>query len=163
VTDSYVCQDSFLCVPLLISMCAMTHFYVCHDWIICVPWLIHMCAMTHFYVCHDASTAYSKSFHGSPRNFRTSFHRSPQNFKQGFSCVNGRPLLIPIYSLLHLQYHLISISNLNLVGLFSLKCGKRDPENEINECHLRLKTWQSHRSLCTHSRVSFHRNVAKET
>jgi len=41
------------CLPLLIHMCAMTHWYVCHDSLICVPWLIDMCAMTHSYVCHD--------------------------------------------------------------------------------------------------------------
>ena len=38
------------CVLRLIHMCAMTHSYVCHDSFICVPWLIHMCAkcaMTH--------------------------------------------------------------------------------------------------------------------
>ena len=32
----------------------MTHSYMCHDSFICVPWLIHMCAMTHSYVCHDS-------------------------------------------------------------------------------------------------------------
>ena len=35
-------------------MCAMTHSYVCHDSFICVPWLIHMRAMTHSYVYHDS-------------------------------------------------------------------------------------------------------------
>ena len=34
-----------------------------------------------------------------------------------------------IYSLLHLECHLISISNLNLLGLFSIERGKRDLEN----------------------------------
>jgi len=33
------------------------------------------------------------------------------------------------YSLLHLECHLISISNLNLLGLFSTERGKRDLEN----------------------------------
>jgi len=33
------------------------------------------------------------------------------------------------YSLLHLECYLISISNLNLPGLFSTECGKRDLEN----------------------------------
>jgi len=47
---SYVCHDSFICVPWLIDMCAMTHTYVCHDSFICVPWLIHMCVMTRSYV-----------------------------------------------------------------------------------------------------------------
>jgi len=31
----------------------MTHSYVCNDSFICVPWLIHMCAMTHSNECHD--------------------------------------------------------------------------------------------------------------
>ena len=63
-----ICK-SFICVPRLIHMCAMTHSYVCHDSrlhslfslyatpsyvchdsFICVPWLIHMCDMTHSYV-----------------------------------------------------------------------------------------------------------------
>jgi len=54
MTHSYVCHDSFICVPWFIHMCAMTHSYVCHDSFICVPWFIHMCAMTHSYVCHDS-------------------------------------------------------------------------------------------------------------
>ena len=33
------------------------------------------------------------------------------------------------YSLLHLECHLISISNLNLLGFFSTERGKRDLEN----------------------------------
>jgi len=33
------------------------------------------------------------------------------------------------YSLLRLDCHLVSISNLNLLGLFSTECGKRDLEN----------------------------------
>jgi len=41
----YVWHDSFLCVPWLIFMCAMTHSCVCHDSFLCVPWLIPMCAM----------------------------------------------------------------------------------------------------------------------
>jgi len=69
-----VCHDSFLRVPWLNLMSAMTHSYVRHDsfigvchpllrWtkfraliardcvsFICVVWLIHMCAMTHSYV-----------------------------------------------------------------------------------------------------------------
>jgi len=36
-SDSYVCHDSFMCVPWLIHMCAITHSYVCHDSFICVP------------------------------------------------------------------------------------------------------------------------------
>jgi len=35
------------------------------------------------------------------------------------------------YSQLHLECHLISISNLNLLGLFSMQRGKRDLENQI--------------------------------
>ena len=32
----------------------MTYSYVCHDSFICVPWLIHMCDMTHSYVWHES-------------------------------------------------------------------------------------------------------------
>jgi len=48
---SFTSHDSFICVPWLIHMCAMTHSYVCQDPFICAPWLIHMCAMalTHTY------------------------------------------------------------------------------------------------------------------
>jgi len=59
VTHSYVCRDSFVCVPWLIHMCAMTHFYVV-EWFtmqvkgfICVTFLICMCAATHLYVCRE--------------------------------------------------------------------------------------------------------------
>jgi len=34
-----------------------------------------------------------------------------------------------VYSLLHLECHSISISNLNLTGLFSTNRGNRDAEN----------------------------------
>jgi len=72
MTHSYVCHDSFICVPWLIHsficatwlvhmrdvthsyMCAMTRSYVCHDSFVYVPWLIHMCDMTHSYVWHDS-------------------------------------------------------------------------------------------------------------
>jgi len=47
-------EYSFIGMPWLIYMCAMTHSYVCHDSFICVPWLIRMCAMTHLDVCHDS-------------------------------------------------------------------------------------------------------------
>jgi len=47
---SYMYHDSFICVPWLIHMCAMTHSYVCHDSFICVPWFIHVCAMTQSFV-----------------------------------------------------------------------------------------------------------------
>ena len=40
-------HDSFLCVPWLGHMCAMTSTYVCHDSVICVPWLLPMSGMTH--------------------------------------------------------------------------------------------------------------------
>jgi len=62
MTHFYVCHDSVLCVPWLIStcesdmtdgaqdMCVMPDLYVCHDSFLCVQWLISMCAMTHFYV-----------------------------------------------------------------------------------------------------------------
>jgi len=38
-------------------------------------------------------------------------------------------LLHSTYSLMHLEGHSISFSNLNLIGLFSTECGKRDVEN----------------------------------
>ena len=62
------------------------------------------------------------------------------------------PLLHPLYgisgaserySLLRLECHLISISNLNLLGLFSTKRSKRDPEKWINDWDLRTKKWHS--------------------
>jgi len=62
MTYSYVCHDSFICVPWLIRMCAMTHSYVCHDSFICVPWLVHTCAMTHV-ACRTSQVVYRmKSF-----------------------------------------------------------------------------------------------------
>jgi len=47
------------------------------------------------------------------------------------------------YSLLCLECHSISISNLNLVGLFSTECGKRDLDNQIIDWALRTKKWHS--------------------
>jgi len=67
-------RDSFMCVPWLIHVCAMTHSCVWHDSLACmighiqmrdmnylytrhimhVPWLIHACAMTHSCVWHDS-------------------------------------------------------------------------------------------------------------
>jgi len=43
-----------------------------------------------------------------------------------------------MYSLLHLECHLISFSNLNLLGLLSDERGKRDLENEERPdfCHV---------------------------
>jgi len=38
MTNSYVCHDSFMCMPWLI--------HVWHDSFMRVPWLIHVCAMT---------------------------------------------------------------------------------------------------------------------
>ena len=35
----------------------------------------------------------------------------------------------PRYSLLHLECHSISFSNLNVIRLFSTECGNRDAEN----------------------------------
>jgi len=46
VSHSYVCHDSFLCVPWLIPMCAMTHSYVWHDSFMCVTWLLHTYEIT---------------------------------------------------------------------------------------------------------------------
>jgi len=43
------------------------------------------------------------------------------------------------YSLLHLECHSISISNLNLLGLVRTERGKRDPENQIIDCDFRMK------------------------
>jgi len=53
MTHSYVCHDSFICVPWLNHLCAMTHSYLCHDWCIYVPWLIHVWAMSHSYVIRE--------------------------------------------------------------------------------------------------------------
>jgi len=39
---------------------------------------------------------------------------------------------LPMYSLMHLECGPILIVNLNLMGLFSMKRGKRDLENTIN-------------------------------
>jgi len=47
-------DDSLICVPWLIHMCAMTHSYVCHNSCIPVPWLIHVCDMTHSCVWLDS-------------------------------------------------------------------------------------------------------------
>ena len=49
----------------------------------------------------------------------------------------------PIASLLHLDCHLISISNLNLLGLFSTERGKRFVENNIIDWDSRMKKWHS--------------------
>jgi len=43
----------------------------------------------------------------------------------------------PKYSQLHLECHSISISNLNLIGLFSTECGKRGLENLTIKWNLR--------------------------
>ena len=66
-THSYVCHDSFICVPWLIVMCVITHLYVCHDsWLMTrshacyASWLIHICVMTvsclinHSHKCHES-------------------------------------------------------------------------------------------------------------
>jgi len=58
-----VCHDSFICVPWLIHMCAMTRSNVCHDSFICVPWHIHMCAMTHSNVFHGSLLRVSGPIH----------------------------------------------------------------------------------------------------
>jgi len=71
-----MCHDSFIFVPWLIQMCAMTHSNVCrdvcemkhsydrgrcgaqcrqeHSSYMCHKTLTHMCAMTHPYACHDS-------------------------------------------------------------------------------------------------------------
>ena len=48
-----------------------------------------------------------------------------------------------LYSLLHLECHFISVSNINLLGLFSTERGYRDRENEIIDWDLRMKKWHS--------------------
>jgi len=47
------------------------------------------------------------------------------------------------YSLLHLECHLMSISNRNLFGLFSTECGKRDLENQVIDWDVRMKKQHS--------------------
>ena len=59
-----------------------------------------------------------------------------------------------LYILLHLECHLIVISNLNLGGLFSMERGKRDLENKIIDWDLRLKKWHSRcNRLYVHTRL----------
>ena len=59
----------------------------------------------------------------------------------------GYYLCYMLYSLLHLECHFISISNLNLLGLFPTERGKRDLENQITDWDLRTEKWQSKCSL----------------
>jgi len=60
------------------------------------------------------------------------------------------------YSLLHLECHVISISNLNLLGLFSTERGKRDLENKIIHWDSRFKKWHSKCSRLYHySSIAF--------
>jgi len=64
--DSHVWHDSFICAPLPILKCAMTHSHMCHDssiWFTRVTWLIHMCPITYSSVCHDPFTCVSWLFH----------------------------------------------------------------------------------------------------
>jgi len=56
VNHSYVCHDSFICVPWLIHMSIMTHLCVCHDsfmrdmtYIFCHTWMNRGTRMTHSY------------------------------------------------------------------------------------------------------------------
>jgi len=56
MTHSYVCHDSFVCVPWLIHTRAMTHSYLWHDSFIRAPWIVHMDAITRSYVCYGAFT-----------------------------------------------------------------------------------------------------------
>jgi len=75
VTRSHVWHDSFICIPWLIYLCAITHWIwdesfvrvthhlcvwhdysdVCRDSFISVIWHTHMCAVTHSYVWHESS------------------------------------------------------------------------------------------------------------
>jgi len=66
MTDPYTCHDShdsFICVPWLIRMWAMTHSYVCNESFLRVAWLSHVCAMTHSYVCHDSFICVTRLIH----------------------------------------------------------------------------------------------------
>jgi len=65
MTHSYVCWDSFICVPWLIHICAMTHSYVCHDSFICLPWLIHMWHASFIDMCLSSEILVSRTIiHG---------------------------------------------------------------------------------------------------
>jgi len=52
-------------------------------------------------------------------------------------------LYIYKYNVLHLECHWISISNFNLLGLFSTERGTRDLENLIIDWDLRTEKWHS--------------------
>ena len=51
-----------------------------------------------------------------------------------------------MHSLSHSECHFISISNRNLLGLFSTERDKRDVENRIIKCDSRVKKWHSKRN-----------------
>jgi len=82
VTRSYMCHDSFVCVPWRIDINDMTHVNAAN-----VTWLMNMCAMTHFYVCYDAST------------FVTWRMNIQQIWRASFICV---PWLISMCTMTHL-------------------------------------------------------------
>jgi len=46
-------------------MCDMTHSYVCHDSFVCVPWLIHKCDMTRLDSCDNKSHICLSHMNGS--------------------------------------------------------------------------------------------------
>ena len=56
-------------------------------------------------------------------NYMHTFRRESESTRMTLVC---RDTLTRRYSLLHLECHFISISNLNLLGLFSTERGKRD-------------------------------------
>jgi len=63
MTHSYVCHDSFICVPWLIHMCDTTHSYVWHDSFICVTYLV-WCASFICMTCHMCTTENAPSASG---------------------------------------------------------------------------------------------------
>jgi len=86
------------------------------------------------------------SFAKETYNFKEPTHRIHRIIRATWLVLSARS------SLLHLECHSISISNLNFVGLFSVERGKKDLENYIISIS-NLKIFL----------FSFQRNVAKET
>ena len=76
-----------------------------------------VCLQTKVSSCHKLS---------SPRVVLKTFSRLVPESGEGYLTEIGNSGL---YSLLHLECHLISICNLNLLGLFSTERGKKDLEN----------------------------------
>jgi len=104
---------------------------------------MYWCVCTAFCICSVISILKSQSMISISRSLLPSFvEKRPRRLRLEIEiewhCKCNR-----LYSLLHLQCHSISISNLNLVGLFSTKLGKRDLEDQINNWDLRMKKWRS--------------------